>query len=103
MTHATTVAARVSIHPHAKNLRQRVFLAIYEAGAHGATLDELEVRLSLAGNTVRPRRIELQERGLVADSGRTRLTRSGRASVVWVIPEPVYSNTTAHLKKIGLL
>ena len=43
----------------------------------------------MSGNTVRPRRIELQEKGLVVDSGRRRPTPSARQAIVWVVPERV--------------
>lgn len=38
---------------------------------------------ALNPSTLRPRRGECVERGLVEDSGQTRATRSGRQAVVW--------------------
>jgi hypothetical protein len=50
----------------------------------GKTDEQLMNALDLGGNTLRPRRRELQLMGLLTDSGRTALTRSGRNAVVWV-------------------
>ena len=55
---------------------------VVACGQRGATRDEIEVGLELAGNTVRPRVRELQRRGLVRVCEDTRLTRSGRAANV---------------------
>jgi hypothetical protein len=68
----------------AKNARQRVYLAIEYAGPAGMTDEEIVDVLSMNPNTARPRRIELVAAGLITDSTRTRLTRSGTAAVVWV-------------------
>lgn len=35
------------------------------------------------GNILRPRRRELELMGIVEDSGKTALTRSGRSAVIW--------------------
>lgn len=53
----------------------------------GATDEHLMRELDLGGNTLRPRRRELQLMGLIADSGRTDLTQSGRSAVVWVLDQ----------------
>jgi hypothetical protein len=50
----------------------------------GMTDDEIQRALKLDGNTERPRRCELVKAGLLTDSGRARLTRSGRRATVWV-------------------
>lgn len=64
------------------------FKAFHEAT--GFTDDELmeraekgQLRISLNG--VRARRVELLRKGLICDSGRTRLTRSNRLATIWVI------------------
>lgn len=82
---ATSRAAGESI--EAETLRGSVWLSIHHEGAEGATDEELAERLGLAGNTARPRRRELAQRNLVADSGVRRLTRSGRQAIVWVAVE----------------
>jgi len=64
-------------------LQQMVFEAISGAGMKGKTDLELESDLELVGSTVRPRRRELELKGLIVDSGLRRITPSGRRSVVW--------------------
>lgn len=81
---ATSEAAGRRIDPIAVGLRARVYQAIQDAGAEGATDHELEVRTGIGGSTCRPRRIELQRLGLIRDSGTTRPTPSGRVATVWV-------------------
>jgi hypothetical protein len=44
--------------------------------------------LELSENTVRPRRLELQNAGRIISAG-TRPTKSGRQSNVWVVTEEV--------------
>lgn len=54
----------------------------------GATDEEGQQALGLDGNTYRPRRVELQEAGLVVDSKVTRLTKNKRKAVVWRAVRP---------------
>lgn len=67
---------------------QVMVLAYLEGqGEQGATDIELDEHFRQAGVrflTMRPRRIALVASGAVVDSGRTRMTPSGRKSVVWV-------------------
>lgn len=98
---ATSLAARSSPRPAATQ-RRRVFLHLLHSGSLGATLEEIEQALGMPGNTVRPRRIELEAKNLVKDSGSTRPTASGRAAVVWIVPEPVRSLALAKLAAKGL-
>jgi hypothetical protein len=58
--------------PRTGTLRRMVLDYLTARGAHGATDGELQWALKLAGNTERPRRLELVEVGLVNDSGRRR-------------------------------
>ncbi len=53
----------------------------------GATDEEMQFTLRMPANTQRPRRRELQRAGLIADSGMTQSTRSGRQAVVWILAE----------------
>jgi len=48
-----------------------------------ATDQEIQDGIPMEQNTERPRRIELVRSGFVADSGKTRKTRSGREATVW--------------------
>jgi predicted ArsR family transcriptional regulator len=54
-------------------------------GRDGATDKEIGEALGLGGDTVRPRRWELVNAGLVVDSEETRRTPSGRNATVWVV------------------
>lgn len=80
--HSTTSKVAASaILPNAKTLRAAVLNYLRAYG--GATDDEIQAALNMSGNTERPRRRELEQHGLVRDSGRRRLTHSGRQAVVW--------------------
>lgn len=66
---------------------EKVYAFIAAAGPYGATDEEIQIGLAMAGNTQRPRRGELLEGGRIAQSG-TRLTQSGRQAKVWVATTP---------------
>lgn len=83
----TSRAAADAIAPKAGTLRAVVLAFIKSQGAFGATDEEISLALDMAGNTVRPRRRELQQAGLVVDSGRRRPTESRRLAVVWIARE----------------
>jgi hypothetical protein len=78
----TSRAAADSIKPrvgplHARILEQLDYLQNLR-GRDGATDEELQQDLDMPANTR-----ELQNMGLIVDSGTTRKTKSGRAAVVW--------------------
>lgn len=81
----TSVAAAIAIGPSLNALQARVYQQIFRCGEYGCTDEELQRMLKLNPSTERPRRIELVAKGLVQDSGRTRMTVSRRAAVVWVV------------------
>lgn len=81
----TSVAAADAIAPVAATLRRMVYEAIAAAGADGLTDEEGAEKVGIGGNTYRPRRRELEQAGRIRDSGRTRMTRSNRKAVVWVV------------------
>lgn len=81
---ATSVAAAQAIRPHMGRQQERVLHFLQTKGDAGATDEEIAEALGLNPSAARPRRVELQEHGLVADSGRRRQTRSGRSAVVWI-------------------
>jgi hypothetical protein len=65
--------------------RLRVYQICVIANELGATDPELQELLGMNGNTERPRRIELVERGYVEDSGRRRLhPTTGNPCIVWI-------------------
>ena len=81
---ATSKAAAEAIRPEAGTLSAEVFGFIISTGERGATDAEIQRGLHLSGDTERPRRRALQQRGLIIDSGRRRKTPSGREAVVWI-------------------
>ena len=66
-------------------LQRRVLDVLKRFGAFGCTDRELENATGLIGSTLRPRRCELREKGLIRDSGKRRPTPSGRPAIVWVV------------------
>ena len=84
---ATSKAAAVAIEPVAGTQRALILNEILLCEDFGCTDAHLQRVLVLSGDTVRPRRGELQKAGLIVDSGRTRKTSSGRAATVWVAVE----------------
>ncbi len=80
----TSKDAASEIERSASTLRGYVYRFIWNKGDAGATDDQIQMALRMEGSTERPRRIELQDKRLVKDSGKTRKTRSGRQAVVWV-------------------
>lgn len=81
---ATSEAAAEAIKPKAGSQRARVYAFILGRGEYGATDEEIQAALGISESSVRPRRGELREAGLIHDSGRTRPTRSGGQATVWV-------------------
>jgi hypothetical protein len=77
----TSVKAAKRALPRSGSKRAQVFN--YLATVPGATDEEIEQALNMAGNTVRPRRISLVHDQLVFDSGVRRKTRCGNDAIVW--------------------
>jgi predicted ArsR family transcriptional regulator len=75
----TSRDAAVSMRGKTARIRDLVLDAIKE---RPSTDEELVARLQISQNTVRPRRVELVQRGLVVEGGR-RKTQSGRTAIVW--------------------
>ena len=82
---ATSVAAADAIKPCAETLRRKVFEFIRLNGKHGATDQECQDALGMAGSTQRPRRIELFQQGKICMAPMMRKTRSNRDANVWVV------------------
>lgn len=75
--------------PRAQRDRDRVLEAIRSKADLGLTDEELQCLLHLPGNTERPRRRELQQRGLIRDSGKRRSPAPDRVrATVWVAVWP---------------
>jgi hypothetical protein len=87
---ATSRAAAEAIKPRVGPMHAKILGLLGTADGRycGATDEEMQRVLAMFANTQRPRRRELQLWGYITDSGRTRLTKSGRAAVVWVLAPP---------------
>jgi hypothetical protein len=83
----TTLAARDLIKPQKRTLRQKVLDFIVHAGEHGCTDEEIQRALGMNANTERPRRGELQQMGLIKDSGNRRKTLTRRNAIVWMVKQ----------------
>ena len=85
----TSRAAATTIEPNAaETLRKRILEFLRLCGQDGATDEEIQLALDMAGNTERPRRGELANAGLIFrvfhnGSYSTRATSSGRKAVLW--------------------
>ena len=83
----TSLDAYLSILPQLNKMQRRVLeLLVVHSG--GLTDEEIQRKLDMNPNTERPRRGELEAKGLIRDSGRIRKTVSGRSAVVWEIVPP---------------
>ena len=82
-TAVTRHEAEVAIAPSAATLREQVYDCI-KANPQGITDERIAELTGLAGNTARPRRLELEKAGRIVAAG-TSKTRSGRKAVTWVI------------------
>ena len=79
----TSRQARIAIAPRAGTLREKVLRFVRSKGTEGATREEIELGLCMAGNTVRPRVRELLEAGMIEARGQ-RKTKSGLAAEILV-------------------
>tara|TARA_R110000765_G_scaffold347472_1_gene437577 strand:+ start:70 stop:420 length:351 start_codon:yes stop_codon:yes gene_type:complete len=90
----TSGLAALEILPVTGRQRLAVFEFIKSCGDYGATLEQIETGLSMSGNSVRPRRKELEDRGAVEEatlpSGEPlrRKNRAGRMTIVWRVSKP---------------
>lgn len=80
---ATSAEAAERAEPKAATQRAFVLDRFREWPENGWTDDELAEATGMNPSTLRPRRIELVNAGLVEDSGEKRPTRSGRRATVW--------------------
>ena len=82
----TSVAAAKSIDRQCTGTQHLRLLDVLDTvQVTGYTDEEMQLWAEVTASSQRPRRGELVAAGLVADTGRTRPTRSGRAAVVWAI------------------
>ena len=82
-TRDNSAEARAAIRTKSAALRAQILEFVREQGELGATDEECQHALGMAGNTQRPRRSELAAADMVRASGK-RKTTSGRNAVVWI-------------------
>lgn len=83
---APSYEAARSIQKHIGPLHEKVLAYLRQTPA-GATDEQIIEALGLGPSTVRPRRIELTQRGVIKDSGRYALTKSNRRATVWTLAQ----------------
>jgi hypothetical protein len=81
----TSIEAASEILRDAGTLRARVDRYLECCYPAGATDEDIQLYLQMNPSTERPRRIELQQMGLVVDSGERAKTKSGRNAIVWKV------------------
>lgn len=79
----TSLAAAEYSQARARTDKARVLFVLTSAGVRGMTDEEIQHVAELHGSTERPRRIALCNEGKVIDSGKKRMTASGRMATVW--------------------
>ena len=84
----TSVEAARLMRGRAGTMRAAIYRWLLDRGERGATDEEGQESMGLGPNSYRPRRIELTEAGLAADTGQTRLTHARRRAVVWRAVRP---------------
>lgn len=85
----TSRLAALAYASKASTAREKVFRT-FERSPGGLTDEEVQTLLGMSANTQRPRRVELERKGLVCDSGSTRETSAGQLAVVWVVTGKKY-------------
>ena len=80
----TSDKAAAFIAPHTPNQRDRVLVAIAQAGPFGLTDEEGQAHTGIKTQSYTPRRRELAQSGLIRDTGERRKTVSGCPAAVWV-------------------
>ncbi|WP_426262986.1 hypothetical protein [Sphingomonas sp. PWP1-2] len=83
----TSIAAADTVAASLGRLQRTVFCAVRDAGANGATTNELAERLGIDRGTVQPRTSELRRQHMIADSGQRRRNANGKSAIVWVVTD----------------
>jgi transcription initiation factor IIE alpha subunit len=83
----TSRAAVESVRDRVSARQLAVLRFLHRRGRKGATDEEMQEALHMEGNSLRPTRVSLRDRGLVLDRGQRRPTKTGRLATVWEIKE----------------
>lgn len=100
---ATSRAAAENARHNAPTQRERVRMFIEQRGREGATLDEIELGLAIAHQSVSPRMRELLEARQVIRLEETRRTRRGCYAAVLVTPEHIDARPIVPFMKYELV
>lgn len=98
---STSRQAALDHYPRSGSLRARVLEAVYRAGHHGATSDELAERHGWRLYSVKPRLIELRRGGWLQLSGETRPSVTGSPVDVHVATARARERLDAELSVSG--
>lgn len=80
---STSRHAAYSMKPFAKGQAKIIIECLVKLRNRGGTTQELETILGISGNSLRPRLIQLEKKGMVFRNGLTRPTESGCLALVW--------------------
>lgn len=83
----TSVEAAETVSHKFSGMMDTVFKKIGLQGEFGMTDEEGQISLRMEGNSYRPCRVTLVDRGLVKDSGKRRKTIRNRNAVVWELTD----------------
>ena len=79
----TSHKAAVRVWPKTGTQRAKILKLLYDLWPGGLTDEEIQTRLSMVGNSERPRRIELTGMGWLIDTLHTRETLGGDQAIIW--------------------
>ncbi len=85
---ASSKAAAQRVAPYLRSIRYKIYN--YISANPGVTDDEIRDHLGLNNNTARPRRIELERRGLVEWTGNIRIGHLGATALTWQVTDVPY-------------
>lgn len=83
---ATSRASAAAVDGGSKKDTDRAAILLLLAHTGPLTDEQIQTATGIEGNTERPRRRELQQAGLVRNSGHTAKTASGRNAFLWEVP-----------------
>jgi hypothetical protein len=84
----TSLAAAISVQDDLERLERMVYNCIAMTGTCGITCDRIEAETGLSHQTASARVNALKRKGVILDSTRRELTRSGRPATLWIVATP---------------
>jgi len=86
----TSTAAAQAIAPKFGTITRTVLVELSKY-PHGLTDEEAQNIIGMQGNSYRPCRVTLMDKGLVSDTGNRRKTHQRKDAVVWAVTDAGYS------------